>query len=114
MPIFSGLQQFAEGFVWSGMTDCDPFTVLVSALVFTWFTWPFWIPSAVCVLCAGTARQPAPAVDGNDVGGRAGLWPDAIRAASCQCHWVEVSVNQDSLAYDGTMTLYYLMPHWMA
>ena len=27
--------------------------------------------------------------------------------------WVEITVNQDSLAYQGTMILDYLMPRWM-
>jgi hypothetical protein len=53
MPLFAGLQQFTEGFVWVGMNENDPLTVLWGAMgfiFFTWFIWPIWVPFSVYVL----------------------------------------------------------------
>ena len=104
MPVFAGLQQFAEGNVWLGVNTGDPATTLLGALgfiFFTWFMWPFWIPLASWVLePPGSRRKP---------------WMAAMAAAGLAFglalyvphlvnpDWVEVTVNRDSLAYEGTM-----------
>ena len=38
MPVFAGMQQFMEGNVWLGMNGNDPFTVLLGAMGFIFFT----------------------------------------------------------------------------
>jgi len=111
MPIFAGLQQFMEGNVWWGVNTGDPSTTLLGAMgfiFFTWFMWPFWIPLASYVLePPESKRRPymlAMALAGL-LFGLALFVPHLINP-----DWVEVSVNQDSLAYEGTMILDYLMP----
>ena len=114
MPLFAGLQQFMEGYVWVGVNTGDPFTTLWSALgfiFFTWFMWPFWIPLASYVLePSGSRRRPwmlAMALGGLAFGLSLYI-PHLINP-----DWVLVTVNQQSLAYEGTMILDYLMPRWM-
>ncbi|MFV2035694.1 MAG: DUF6629 family protein [Halocynthiibacter sp.] len=111
MPIFAGLQQFTEGFVWSGMGAADPATVLWSALgfiFFTWFMWPFWIPLAVYVLEPPESRRKHLFLAFSLIGLAFGLTlyvPHLINP-----DWVSVTINRDSLAYEGTMLLDFLMP----
>ena len=113
MPIFAGLQQFTEGFVWSGMNTGDPFTVLWSALAFiffTWFMWPFWIPLSVYVLEPKNSRRKHLFWIFSLTGLVFGLIlyvPHLINP-----DWVSVTINEDSLAYEGTMLLDFLMPRW--
>ena len=113
MPIFAGLQQFTEGFVWSGMTAGDPLTLLWSALgfiFFTWFMWPFWIPLAVYVLEPAESRRKHLFWVSSLVGLGFGLTlyvPHLINP-----EWINVSVNRGSLAYEGTMLLDFMMPRW--
>jgi len=111
MPLFAGLQQFTEGTVWWGVNTGDPSTTLWGALgfiFFTWFMWPFWIPLASYVLePPDSRRRPwmlAMAATGLAFGLSLYL-PHLLNP-----DWVQVSVNQDSLAYEGTMILDYLMP----
>ena len=111
MPLFAGLQQFMEGGVWWGVNTGDPSTTLWGAMgfiFFTWFMWPFWIPVASYVLePSGSSRKPwmlAMSVAGLAFG-LALYVPHLLNP-----DWVEVSVNRDSLAYEGTMILDYLMP----
>lgn len=114
MPLFAGFQQLLEGGVWMGVNTSDPNTTLVSALgyiFFTWFMWPFWIPVATYVLePPESSKKPwllAMAVAGL-IFGLALYIPHLLNP-----DWVEVSVNRDSLAYEGTMILDYLMPREM-
>lgn len=111
MPVFAGIQQFMEGNVWWGVNSADPVTTLLGALgfiFFTWFMWPFWIPLASYVLePPGGARRPwmaAMSLTGL-LFGLALYVPHLINP-----DWVSVTVNRDSLAYEGTMILDYLMP----
>jgi Family of unknown function (DUF6629) len=111
MPLFAGIQQFAEGYVWLGVNTNDPVTTLWGAMgfiFFTWFMWPFWIPLAVYVLePSDSPRRPlflALALGGLAFG-LALYVPHLINP-----DWVDVVVNRDSLAYEGTMILDYLMP----
>ncbi|GBE42288.1 hypothetical protein BMS3Bbin10_00346 [bacterium BMS3Bbin10] len=114
MPVFAGMQQFTEGFVWSGMTAGDPLTVLVSALgfiFFTWFMWPFWIPLSVYVLEPPESRRKHLFLAFSLIGLGFGLTlyvPHLINP-----DWIDVSINRGSLAYEGTMLLDFMMPRWM-
>jgi hypothetical protein len=114
MPVFAGLQQVTEGYVWWGVNAADPVAVLWGAMgfiFFTWFMWPFWIPLAVCVLEPGDSPRRPLFIAMSAAGLAFGLalyLPHVINP-----DWVSVSVNRDSLAYEGTMILDYLMPRWL-
>ena len=111
MPLFAGLQQFMEGNVWLGVNTGDPFTVLWGALgfiFFTWFMWPVWIPFTVYVLEPDDSKR-------KRLFGIFTLIGLALGVALFVPHlvnpeWIDVTVNQDSLAYEGTMLLDYMMP----
>ncbi|MCF6322309.1 MAG: hypothetical protein L3J32_11160 [Rhizobiaceae bacterium] len=111
MPIFAGLQQFSEGFVWSGMNNGDPSLTLISALVFiffTWFMWPFWIPLSVYVLEPPESKRKHLFLAFALIGLAFGLIlyvPHLLNP-----DWINVSINRDSLAYEGTMLLDFMMP----
>lgn len=114
MPIFAGLQQIMEGSVWWGVNTGDASTTFLGAMgfiFFTWFMWPFWIPLASYVLEPPESKKRpymlAMALAGL-VFGLALFVPHLVNP-----EWLEVSVNQDSLAYEGTMILDYLMPREM-
>jgi len=111
MPVFAGLQQISEGLVWSGMTDGNAQLVQVSALVyifFTWFMWPFWIPLAIYVLEPKESRRKHLFSGFALIGLVFGLIlivPHLLNPS-----WVNVAINHNSLAYEGTMLLDFLMP----
>lgn len=57
VPIFFGVQQISEGFVWQGLHHDDPATVRPASLVFLFFAlafWPFWFP----LVSAATETSP--------------------------------------------------------
>jgi hypothetical protein len=61
MPLFFGIQQIAEGFVWRGLNEGDPAVTQKASLVFLFFAlagWPFWLPiqAAVMETMAGRRR----------------------------------------------------------
>jgi len=111
MPVFAGLQQFAEGFVWSGVNSGDAALTLVSALVFiffTWFMWPFWIPLSVYILEPPESRRKHLFLAFSLIGLSFGLIlyvPHLLNP-----DWISVAVNRGSLAYEGTMLLDFMMP----
>jgi uncharacterized protein DUF6629 len=111
MPLFAGIQQFMEGNVWWGVNSGDPFTVLWGALgfiFFTWFMWPVWIPFSVYVLEPDDSPRKRLFLIFTLIGAGFGLAlyvPHLINP-----DWVVVTVNRDSLAYEGTMLLDYMMP----
>ena len=111
MPLFAGLQQFMEGNVWWGVNTGDPGTTLLGALgfiFFTWFMWPFWIPLSSYVLKPSGSRR-RPYMLAMTLAGLAfGLALYVPHLTNPE--WIEVTVNQDSLAYEGTMLLDYLIP----
>ncbi|NOX41014.1 MAG: hypothetical protein GXP05_11000 [Alphaproteobacteria bacterium] len=114
MPLFAGIQQFMEGNVWLGVNTGDPATTLWGAMgfiFFTWFMWPFWIPLSVYVLEPKDSKR-RPIFLAMSLAGLAfGLAlyvPHLLNP-----DWINVTVNQDSLAYEGTMILDYLMPRNM-
>ncbi len=111
MPVFAGLQQLSEGLVWAGMGNGDPQLVQTSALVyifFTWFMWPFWIPLSVFALEPRESRRKFLFLGFALVGFGFGMIlyvPHLLKP-----DWVNVSINHDSLAYEGTMLLDFLLP----
>jgi len=111
MPVFAGLQQISEGLVWSGMTNGNEQLVQVSALVyifFTWFMWPFWIPLSIYVLEPKESRRKHLFSGFALIGLVFGLIlivPHLLNPG-----WVNVAINHNSLAYEGTMLLDFLMP----
>jgi Family of unknown function (DUF6629) len=114
MPVMAGVQQFMEGYVWMGLNTSDPFMVWWGAMgfiFFTWFMWPIWIPFGVYVLEPTESRRKKVflllALAGT-VLGVALYIPHLLNP-----DWVNVSINKNSLAYEGTMFLDYLMPRWL-
>ena len=111
MPIFAGLQQLSEGMVWVGMNSGNPQLVLWSALVFiffTWFMWPFWIPLSVYVLEPLESRRKHLFFVFMLIGLGLGLVlyvPHLVNP-----DWINVSINRDALAYEGTMLLDFVLP----
>ena len=111
MPLFAGIQQFMEGNVWWGINSGDPFTVLWGAMgfiFFTWFMWPVWIPFSVYVLEPDDSKRKRLFGVFTLIGvffGLALYIPHLINP-----DWIDVTVNRDSLAYEGTMLLDYMMP----
>ena len=111
MPAFAGLQQFLEGYVWVGMNSGDDAMVLWSAMgyiFFTWFMWPIWIPLSIYVLEPPDSSRKSLFLIFTLIGAVFGLLlyvPHLLNP-----DWINVAVNQDSLAYEGTMWLDYLMP----
>jgi uncharacterized protein DUF6629 len=113
MPIFAGFQQLMEGAVWIGINSSDPGMVLWGAMgfiFFTWFMWPIWIPISIYALEPPESRRKTLFLALAVIGIIFGLLlyiPHLLNP-----DWVQVKVNQDSLAYEGTMLLDYLMPRW--
>ncbi len=113
MPLFAGAQQFLEGNVWVGMNTGDPFTVLWSAMgfiFFTWFMWPIWIPFLVYVLEPPDSPRKNLFLIIALIGTAFGLAlyvPHVLNP-----DWISVTINRDSLAYEGTMLLDFMMPRW--
>ncbi len=114
MPLFAGLQQFMEGNVWMGMTGDDAFTVQWGAMgfmFFTWFMWPVWIPFCVYVLEPDDSRRkpwfPAMAVIGL-IFGLLLYFPHGLSS-----DMIVVEINNNSLAYEKSMWLDFMMPRWL-
>lgn len=111
MPLFAGLQQFTEGHVWSGVNNSDPFMVLWGAMgfiFFTWFMWPVWIPLSVYVLEPNDSARRRVFLIFMLIGAAFGLLlyvPHLIKP-----DWISVTVVRNSLAYEETMFLDYMMP----
>ncbi len=114
MPLFAGLQQFMEGNVWLGMNANDSFTVLWGALgfiFFTWFMWPIWIPFSIYVLEPDESRRKPLLLILTAIGLLFGLLlyvPHGLNS-----DMVIVEINNQSLAYERSMWLDYMMPRWL-
>ncbi len=94
-----------------GMNTTNPALTLPSALgfiFFTWFMWPFWIPLGVYVLEPAQSRRKhlflALALTGL-VFGLILYVPHLVNP-----EWINVAINRNSLAYEGTMLLDFMMP----
>ena len=114
MPLFAGLQQFMEGNVWLGMTGNDPFTVLWGAMgfiFFTWFMWPIWIPFSVYMLEPDNSPRKRLFLIFALMGLALGLLlyiPHGLDSSM-----VVVEINNQSLAYEKSMWLDFMMPRWL-
>ena len=111
MPVMAGIQQFMEGHVWMGLNHGDTFMVWWAAMgfiFFSWFMWPVWIPLGVYAL--EPPESPRKKVFlffamAGVVLGLALYIPHLLNP-----DWVSVSINKNSLAYEDTMFLDYLIP----
>lgn len=114
MPVMAGVQQFMEGHVWMGLNESDPFMVWWSAMgfiFFSWFMWPVWIPFGVYMLEPPESRRKKILSYFALAGAALGLTlyvPHLLNP-----DWINVNINNNSLAYEGTMFLDYLIPRWM-
>ncbi len=114
MPVMSGVQQLMEGYVWMGMNSGNSSMVWWAAMgfiFFSWLIWPIWIPFGVYVL------EP-PESPRKKVFLYLALAGSALGLALYIPHvlnpdWINVVINKDSLAYEGTMLLDYLIPRWL-
>jgi len=114
MPVMAGAQQFLEGYVWAGLNSSDPSMVWWGAMgfiFFTWFMWPIWIPFGVYVLEPAESRCKKLFLFMALTGTVLGLLlyvPHILNP-----DWISVSINKNSIAYEGTMLLDYLFPRWL-
>ncbi len=111
MPTLAGLQQFTEGHVWMGLNNSDPSMIWWAAMgfiFFSWLIWPFWIPFSIYYLEPPASRRKLPlqclALTGL-VFGLILFVPHLFYP-----EWVTVRINRQSLAYEDTMFLDYLIP----
>jgi hypothetical protein len=114
MPTLAGLQQLAEGHVWMGVNSADQFMVWWAALsfvFFSWLIWPLWIPFSIYFLEPPASRRKSPLMGFALAGFVFGL----VLFVPHLLHpdWVNVTINKNSLAYEDTMFLDYLIPRWL-
>jgi hypothetical protein len=60
MPLFFGVQQISEGFVWQGLHHPDPHLTQIASLAFLFFAlafWPFWFPLFAMLMEPKAARK---------------------------------------------------------
>jgi hypothetical protein len=115
MPLFAGIQQFSEGFVWIGVNGGDHATMVwgaMSFIFFTWFMWPFWIPFSVWVLEPPDSHRRPWFLAMTGVGLLLGLLLYIPHGLGTD--WLVVTVNRDSLAYENSMLLDQFMPRWIS
>ncbi len=113
MPIFAGIQQFMEGHVWMGLTANNPDMVWWAAMgfiLFSWLMWPTWIPFSIYFLEPKDSKRKKPLLLFALAGLIFGLTlyvPHLINP-----DWVKVHISNQSIAYEDTMLLDYIMPRW--
>lgn len=113
MPTLAGFQQFAEAHVWMGMNNADPSMIWWAAMTFiffSWLIWPVWIPFSIYFLEPPASRRKMPLL----AFATAGLVFGLVLFVPHVFHpdWVNVRINRQSLAYEDTMFLDYLIPRW--
>ncbi len=111
MPVMAGIQQFSEGFVWMGMSNGDPSMVWWGAMgfiLFSWLMWPTWIPFSMYFLEPPNSKRKKSLL----LFALAGLIFGLILYIPHLFNygWINVSINNFSLAYEDTMFLDYLIP----
>ena len=114
MPLFAGIQQFSEGYVWLGMTGDNPIAVFFGAMgfmFFTWFMWPVWIPFCVYVLDPDDGRRKPLFLALALIGLLFGLLLYVPHGFTRDM--VVVEINNQSLAYEKSMWLDFMMPRWL-
>ncbi len=114
MPIMAAIQQFAEGFVWMGMNDGNSDMVWLGAMgfiFFSWFMWPTWIPFSIYFLEPPNSKRKKLLL----IFSLAGLFFGLILYIPhlLNSGWINVGINNHSLAYEDTMFLDYLIPRWL-
>tara|TARA_R110000787_G_scaffold271516_1_gene378744 strand:+ start:6115 stop:6801 length:687 start_codon:yes stop_codon:yes gene_type:complete len=110
MPPMAGIQQVLEGHVWMGVTGGDTSMVWWAAIgfmFFSWFMWPAWIPLSVYVLEPPESRRKKLLLAFAFAG--AGLGLVLFVPHFLNPDWINVSVNKQSLAYEDTMFLDYIV-----
>ncbi len=110
MPLFAGIQQFSEGYVWLGMTGGNEVEVFFGAMgfmFFTWFMWPFWIPFCVYVLEPDDSRRKPWFLALALTGLLFGLLLYVPHGFSRDM--IVVEINNKSLAYEKSMWLDFMM-----
>ncbi len=111
MPIMAGIQQISEGFVWMGMNSGNSDIVWWGAMVFilfSWLMWPTWIPFSIYFLEPENSKRKKPLLLFSLSGLVFGLIlyiPHILNSG-----WINVAINNFSLAYEDTMLLDYLIP----
>jgi hypothetical protein len=114
MPLFAGVQQFMEGYVWVGINSGDHATMVWGAMgfiFFTWFMWPFWIPFAVWTLEPPQSRRRPLFLAMTGIGLALGLLLYIPHGTGTD--WLVVTVNRNSLAYENSMLLDQFLPRWV-
>lgn len=114
MPLFAGVQQFMEGNVWLGINGGDHFTMLWGAMgfiFFTWFMWPIWIPFSIYVLEPDDSPRKRFFLMLTVIGSVFGVLLYVPHLLNTDL--VVVTVNNNSLAYENSMLLDYMMPRWL-
>ncbi|MCF6291982.1 MAG: hypothetical protein L3J04_01165 [Robiginitomaculum sp.] len=110
MPIFAGIQQLMEGHVWMGLNHVDPTMTWWGAMgfiLFSWLMWPTWIPFSIYFLEPPDSKRKKPLMLFALAGLIFGLVlyvPHIINP-----DWVNVQINNKSIAYEGTMFLDYFV-----
>lgn len=113
MPIFAGIQQFMEGYVWTGITFGNPDMVWWAAMgfiFFSWLMWPTWVPFAMYFLEPPESKRKKPLMLFAFAGLVFGLTlyiPHLLNP-----DWVQVKISHKSITYEDTMLLDYIMPRW--
>lgn len=111
MPALAGLQQMMEGHVWMGLNDGDPSMVWWAAMgfiFFSWLMWPVWIPMGIYVLEPPDSKRKKLLLGFALAGSVLGLVlfiPHLFNP-----DWVQVGINNASIAYEDTMFLDYFIP----
>jgi hypothetical protein len=114
MPTLAGLQQILEAHVWMGLNGHNGAMIWWAAMgfiFFSWLVWPVWIPFSIYFL-----EPPASSRKASLLGfALAGLTFGLVLFVPHLLHpdWVRVSIHQQSVAYEDTMFLDYLIPRWV-
>ncbi len=114
MPVMAGIQQFTEGFVWMGLGDGNSDMVWWGAMgfiLFSWLMWPTWIPFSIYFLEPQDSKRKRTLLMFSLAGLLFGLLlyiPHLFNSG-----WINVGINNHSLAYEDTMFLDYLIPRWL-
>jgi len=114
MPVLAGLQQIMEGHVWMGLNEASSSMVWWAAMgfiFFSWLMWPLWIPMGIYVLEPPGSRRKKPLL----AFALAGLIFGLVLFVPHLMHadWIKVHINQQSISYEDTMFLDYLIPRWL-
>lgn len=113
-PVIVGIQQAAEGYVWTGFSMNDQASINLWAMVylfFTWMVWPVWVPFMTATLEPDhkRKRQLSSFVTAGFILGVALYIPNFWHP-----EWLEVSAVRNSIVYNCTFMTESLFPRWAA